>query len=411
MKNGALSLFSINSLRGKINLIFSISFILLVMLFMVLRQSSERYAMHELEMQERANIHYLYLYYMKYGTIDRDYLLSQNIRIVDIGGKNLRLRKEIESRGASSRFIVANIRLHRYILINNDRFKLILENLNRPKFPIELTISFLGAMLLLLLLYIWIIRSINPLFELKREIIKFSEGNLDIDCKSDKRDEIADLANAFDDAVDKIKTLLRSRQLLLRAVMHELKTPIAKGRLLSEMIGEDCKKERFHTIFERLNLLIDEFAKVEQVSSRNFDTDMRPYKMSDIVDASIDMLMLEEPKRDIHMVVKRDFTLQADFDLLTLAVKNLIDNGMKYGKEHKIDILIDTDSISFANKGEPLKGEIEEYFLPFHDSQNGLGLGLYIVKSIADIHDLDFIYRYENGRVIFILSKKVGGAM
>jgi two-component system OmpR family sensor kinase len=411
MKNGALSLFSINSLRGKINLIFSISFILLVMLFMVLRQSSERYAMHELEMQERANIHYLYLYYMKYGTIDRDYLLSQNIRIVDIGGKNLRLRKEIESRGGSSRFIVANIRLHRYILINNDRFKLILENLNRPKFPIELTISFLGAMLLLLLLYIWIIRSINPLFELKREIIKFSEGNLDIDCKSDKRDEIADLANAFDDAVDKIKTLLRSRQLLLRAVMHELKTPIAKGRLLSEMIGEDCKKERFHTIFERLNLLIDEFAKVEQVSSRNFDTDMRPYKMSDIVDASIDMLMLEEPKRDIHMVVKRDFTLQADFDLLTLAVKNLIDNGMKYGKEHKIDILIDTDSISFANKGEPLKGEIEEYFLPFHDSQNGLGLGLYIVKSIADIHDLDFIYRYENGRVIFILSKKVGGAM
>ena len=225
MKNGALSLFSINSLRGKINLIFSISFILLVMLFMVLRQSSERYAMHELEMQERANIHYLYLYYMKYGTIDRDYLLSQNIRIVDIGGKNLRLRKEIESRGGSSRFIVANIRLHRYILINNDRFKLILENLNRPKFPIELTISFLGAMLLLLLLYIWIIRSINPLFELKREIIKFSEGNLDIDCKSDKRDEIADLANAFDDAVDKIKTLLRSRQLLLGAVMHELKTP------------------------------------------------------------------------------------------------------------------------------------------------------------------------------------------
>jgi two-component system OmpR family sensor kinase len=411
MKSGALSLFSINSLRGKINLIFTISFVLLVMLFVVLRQSSERYAMHELEMQERANIHYLYLYYMKHGRIDKDYLLSQNIRIVDMGGKNLSLRREIESRGASSRFTVANIKLHRYILINNDRFNLILENLNRPKFPIELTISFLGAMLLLLLLYIWIIRSINPLFELKREIIKFSEGNLDIDCKSDKRDEIADLANAFDDAVDKIKTLLRSRQLLLRAVMHELKTPIAKGRLLSEMIGEDCKKERFHTIFERLNLLIDEFARVEQVSSRNFDTDMRPYKMSDIVDASIDMLMLEEPKRYIHTVVKRDFTLQADFDLLTLAVKNLIDNGMKYGKEHKVDILIDTDGISFANIGEALKGEIEEYFLPFHDSQNGLGLGLYIVKSIADIHDLDFIYRYENGRVIFILSKKSGGDM
>ena len=399
-----LSLFSIDSLKGKINLIFTIAYILLIMLFVALWQSSTKNAMQELQMQERENIHYLYLYYLKYGTIDRDYLLSQNIKIVNAGAKQLKLKKEIEDKTGKKKFAVVNLRLHRYILISNDRFNLILENLNRPRFPIELTIAFSGAFLLLIILYIWIIRSIKPLFELKSKIIKFSEGDLNIHCKSDRKDEIAAVANAFDDAVNKIRELLRARQLMLRAVMHELKTPIAKGRFLSEMIDKECKKDRFNAIFERLNLLIDEFAKVEQVSSKNFSTNMKPYKMSDIIDGSIDMLMLEEPKRYIHLVLKRDITVNADFELLTLAIKNLIDNGIKYSPDKRVNILLDGNFMEISNKGEPLKGDIEKYFTPFHESRSGLGLGLYIVKSILDVHRMELEYRYEDNQIFFIIK-------
>ncbi len=53
-----------------------------------------------------------------------------------------------------------------------------------------------------------------------------------------KKDEIAALANQFDSAVIKIKSLRDSRQLFLRNIMHELKTPITKGKLATEMIED-----------------------------------------------------------------------------------------------------------------------------------------------------------------------------
>jgi len=369
------------------------------MLFGALLNSSYSESLAEIEMQERANIHYLYLYYLKYGKIDTDYLKSQNVKVVDIGGKNLKLYNEVcqNSKNRENRFSIVNLNLHRYILINNDRFKLILENLNRPRFPIELVIAFAGAGGLLLLLYFWIIKSIIPLSRLRDKIIKFSQGDLSIRCQCTQKDEIGEVANAFDLAAQKIRDLLKSRQLLLRAIMHELKTPIAKGRLMAEMIGDNKKRDRFHRVFERLNLLIDEFAKVEKVTSRSFQPNLKKYKISDILEASIDILMLDNPQKNIHTVIAQDRVVDADFELLSLALKNLIDNGIKYSSDHRVDILVVENYISISNQGKKLKGKIEEYFTPFHTSEGGLGLGLYIVKSILDVHKFEFEYIFENG--------------
>ena len=396
----------ITSLRAKIDLVFLIAVLLLVLLFAALWKRSIDRSFQEIQMQERANIHYLYLYYLKTGKIDTDYLASQNIRVVDVGGKNLKLYRQIAQKGKSKKFSVVNLRLHRYILINNDRFKLILENLNKPRFPVELLIAFTGALAMLLLLYLWVVRSIRPLSELKEKILRFSEGDLNIHCHSDHKDEIAEVANAFDQAVETIRNLLRSRQLLLRAIMHELKTPIAKGRLLSEMIDDPKKKARFHAIFERLNLLIDEFAKVEQITSKNFQPDFHSYKASDILEGSIDLLMLDDPSRYLHTVIRKDFTLRGDFELLTLAVKNLIDNAIKYSTDRHADILIREPEIRIINRGKALPHPIEEYFTPFHSSEGGLGLGLYIVKSILDLHGMELIYRHEEGKNIFAVIVK-----
>ncbi len=396
----------ITSLRAKIDLVFLIAVLLLVLLFAALWKRSIDRSFQEIQMQERANIHYLYLYYLKTGKIDTDYLASQNIRVVDVGGKNLKLYRQIAQKGKSKKFSVVNLRLHRYILINNDRFKLILENLNKPRFPLELFIAFTGALAMLLLLYFWVIRSIRPLSELKKKILRFSEGDLNIHCHSDRKDEIAEVANAFDQAVETIRNLLRSRQLLLRAIMHELKTPIAKGRLLSEMIDDPKKRARFHAIFERLNLLIDEFAKVEQITSKNFQPDFHSYKASDILEGSIDLLMLDDPSRYLHTVIRKDFTLRGDFELLTLAIKNLIDNAIKYSADRHADILIREPEIRIINRGKALPHPIEEYFTPFHSSEGGLGLGLYIVKSILDLHGMELIYRHEEGKNIFAVIVK-----
>ena len=391
----------ITSLRSKIRLVFFLTLILLGALFIF----SIKYDHTKIEerniAQEHAISHYLYSYYLKYGTIDKAYLDAQNVSVITDKDSIIQIEHFFKEKGELKRYAVDTFHLKRIILINNDRFKLILENKNKVQFPLKRIIIFSTIFALIILLYLWIMKSLQPLTELKSKIQTFSQGDLNIVCKSDKEDEIAEVANEFDHAVTMIRELIQSRQLFLRAIMHELKTPIGKGRLIAEMLPDKKNKERMHSIFERLNLLIDEFAKIEKITSKNFDLVIKPYKMSDLVEASIDMLMVEYPQRLIRIDIIQDYSINVDFELFTLTIKNLLDNGIKYSTNKHIIVRIDTNKVEIHNQGEALKEPLKSYFKPFHTSKQGLGLGLYIVKSILDIHKMKLHYDHKEGKNIF----------
>jgi two-component system OmpR family sensor kinase len=391
----------ITSLRSKIRVVFSVTLLLLGTLFVFSIKYDHAMIEERNIAQEQAITHYLYTYYLKHGKIDEAYLNAQNVSLITDKGRVVQIERFFKEKGKLKRYAVDTFRLKRIIIINNDRFKLILENKNKPKFPLKRVLIFSTVFILIVLLYLWIMKSLLPLSTLKSQIQTFSKGDLDIECKSDKEDEIAEVANEFDHAVTMIRELLHSRQLFLRAIMHELKTPIAKGRLVSEMLEDEKNKARMHSIFERLNLLIDEFAKIEKITSKNFDLTIKPYKMSDLLEASEDMLMIENPKRLITTEMKKDYSKDVDFELFTLVVKNLLDNGIKYSTDKHITVIIDDGKLHIINKGEELKEPLENYFKPFHTSKKGLGLGLYIVKSILDIHHMELHYQHEDGENIF----------
>ncbi len=394
------------SLRSKIRLIFSLILILLTFLFIgSIKYDHLKYDENN-EMHERLVTHYLYNYYLVYGKIDEAYLASQNFSLITDKAKIVQIEHYFKEKEKEKfkKYAVDTYKLQRIILINNDRFKLFLQNKNKLKFPLKRIVVFSIVFLLMLMLYFWVMKSLKPISTLKNQIKTFSEGNLEIHCASDKKDEIAEVANEFDHAVTMIRELLQSRQLFLRAIMHELKTPIAKGRLVAEMLPDERNKTRMHSIFERLNLLIDEFAKIEKITSKNFKLDVKPYKMSDLTEASIDLLMLENAKEHIELHVIEDYQTEVDFELFTLVIKNLIDNAIKYAKDKKVLVQINNHRIAIVNKGEKLNEPLENYFKPFHTSKKGLGLGLYIVKSILDIHQKELNYEYEDGKNIFIIS-------
>lgn len=389
----------ITSLRSKIRLVFTVTLLLLGILFISsIKYDKALFEEHSIA-QEKAITHYLYDYYLRFGKIDDAYLEAQNVSLITDKGMVVQIERffKDKEKGALKRYAVDTYRLKRIMIIHNDRFKLILENKNKAKFPIKRAIIFTIVFLLILLLYMWIMKSLRPLSKLKSQIQTFSQGNLDIECKSNKEDEIAEVANEFDHAVAMIRELLHSRQLFLRAIMHELKTPIAKGRLVSEMLEDEKNKTRLHSIFERLNLLIDEFAKIEKITSKNFDLTLKPYKMTDLVEASIDMLMIENPQRLIDIEIEEDYIAEVDFELFTLVIKNLLDNALKYSTDKHITVIISIQGLEIMNLGETLQEPLENYFKPFHTSKKGLGLGLYIVKSILDIHAMQLDYLYKEG--------------
>ena len=203
---------------------------------------------------------------------------------------------------------------------------------------------------------------------------------------------------------------LRSRQLFLRTVMHELKTPIAKGRIVSELIDDEKQKNRIITIFDKLNFLIDDFAKVEQIVSKNYNPTMYSCSVERVIQQSIDMLMLETSDniRCENISAKK---IKVDVDLFALALKNLIDNALKYSSDSKVVIKEQEKALLFISSGTELQKPLREYFRPFNNDVNfknhGMGLGLYIVNAILQMHHMDLEYEYLENRNIFkvILEK------
>lgn len=292
-----------------------------------------------------------------------------------------------------------------YFHIKTPFTQVLFKDLNMYSFSNYSYIIFVFLLLLLISLYIWLIRSLQPLKDLKTNITSFSQGNLSINCKSDKKDEIADVSNEFDKAVRKIELLLNSRQLFLRTIMHELKTPIAKGRIVSELIDDEKQKGRMVNIFKRLDFLINDFSKVEQVVSQNYKITKQIISLSLIFDDAFRSLLLENSNDKISLNLEEEKKVKADLSLMSMVFKNLIDNALRYSSDGKVKIKQNENEIIFISKGVKLQKDINEYFKPFHndvESKNhGMGLGLYIVKSILNMHNYEFEYEYIDDNNIF----------
>jgi len=294
-----------------------------------------------------------------------------------------------------------------HLYIKHPTFQILLKDKQAVSFPWNTLFWYLSALIFLVLLYLWLTKSLKPLKTLQSQIHKVAEGDLTVSVKSDKHDEIAQVANAFDNALRKLESLINSRQLFLRSIMHELKTPIAKGRLLNAFLENPKQIEGYDAIFERLELLIEEFSKIEQMLSSSYEAKLANYSTLDIVEQALELMILDETemKQKITLIHEDNYRLHTDFELLALAIKNLIDNAIKYAPDHKVMILIDAQGILISNNGTQFTHSLEPYLEPFHDQKHGLGLGLYIVQNIIKMLSLDLMYHYSKGQNHFRISR------
>jgi len=259
-------------------------------------------------------------------------------------------------------------------------------------------VIFLTLSIGLLFLYLSFLKKFKPLRELQRDIDKFAKGDLNIHTKMDGKDEIAKVANSFDNAVRYINDLLNSKKLFMRNIMHELKTPIAKGRIAAEMVEDRENREFLIKIFERINNIIGEIATVDRITTSTYNLDKEEVYIKDIIKLSLDLSMVDKSKIEIELKDPKA-KIVADKKLLSVCIKNLIDNAIKFSPDHKAKIAADSKEICVISEGKPLTKPIEYYLEPFSQEEKrkeGLGLGLYIVKSIAKLHNFNFEYRYEN---------------
>ncbi|WP_456323707.1 ArsS family sensor histidine kinase [Hydrogenimonas sp.] len=271
-------------------------------------------------------------------------------------------------------------------------------------------VFFIGILSTIVLLYWTMRRSLKPLRKLAEQIQRFGEGDMSISTKSAKQDEIAFVANQFDAAAKKIRFMKEARTLFMRNIMHELKTPITKGKLGVALMEENDISNMLRRAFSRMEQLISEMAKVESITSKSLELQMKRCDLHKIIEDATTLLFVEPEKIRLSC---QPCIIEADCEMMTIVIKNLIDNALKYGDDDKLDIHYTKGTLEVINKGKPLARDFKAMVEPFAKglpddtqkaSNESFGLGLYIVKSILEAHGATLSHYYKKGRHHFVIT-------
>ena len=337
----------------------------------------------------------------------KDHLLQLNYRLIDdfkekkeiLTNKELEVKKQIKLRRNTIGFY--EVCDQNYIVLFTKKDPILIEDNNHPHFSGKwLILIYLAIIILLIILYFTIINKLKPITTLHKNVKKLSNEDFNITSPNNKKDEISLLANEFYHTAMSLKKIKESRNIFIRNIMHELKTPITKGKLLSELEHTPSNNEKMKNVFLRLESLIVEFASIEELISTKKELLKKEYYLADIIDESMDLLMIDDNLIEIGF--DPSIKLDVDFKLFSIAIKNLIDNGLKYSTNQKVTIKYENETLVFENSGEPLKYPLEKYFEPFFKGDNiksneSFGLGLYIIYHILKAHQMELTYNYTEG--------------
>ena len=281
-----------------------------------------------------------------------------------------------------------------------------------PSYTNYYVIAFI-AFITLVFFYITVLNSLLPLRDLRKEVLKFQQGDMNIRTIANSDDEIGSLSEEFARAAKILSDTTKARTLFLRSIMHELKTPITKGFLVAEMLEDSAQnakvKLRLDSIFKRLNEIINDLAMVEKIDSKNYKIQKVEFNLTDLMQEVNKMLIIEYDRPRKVILENRNAVILGDFELMSLSVKNLVDNAFKYSTDKKVRIFVENNDLVIQNEGAPFKNDINEYFKPFYDdgannSARGLGLGMYIIKNTTFAQGYEFAHKYEQNYHYFYIK-------
>ena len=407
------------SILFTINIIFLISFILATVSFVLLYDYTQKQERRTF-FKKGADVSKIFVRKYMYGgfneelegdieSLDYSVILDKDKIKSIVDNKNAKNRRiKIREIKSNQFFKLKYIVLDKnpYIFIKAPDKEIVLKDNSRLSDDTNIVvIAYFAIVLIFVFLYLSIVNKLKPLKLLKERAKSFGNENFDLNISTANEDEISELANEFELSAKKLKNLKESRNIFIRNMMHELKTPITKGKILVHLPETEQNVENMQKVFYRLESLINEFADIEELISTKKELEKREYSLEDIIDNSVDILMCDEDE-----VIKefQNIKLNIDFNIFSIAIKNLIDNGIKYSDNKKITIKSDGKKIIFENRGKELLYPIEDYFEPFFrgsdvKSNQSFGLGLYIVNHILDAHNLKIEYKRKNNINRFII--------
>ena len=251
-----------------------------------------------------------------------------------------------------------------------------------------------------LLAYAAVTLLFRPIRTIRTGAKHIGRGNFDFRIPKLRRDQLGDLALDINKMAGDVENMLDAKRALLLGISHELRTPLSRMRLELEFLDDGEKVESLKAEISEMEKIVVSLLEAERLNSRHEQL----YRMQVSVGELINELMDDFFARDVDRIrVKlpsRPVTAFIDEARITLLLKNLISNALRYSKPEDglIELTVSaTDSelvatVSDRGPGLP-KDQADHFGEPFYRSDSsraresgGTGLGLYLSILVAKAH-------------------------
>ena len=235
---------------------------------------------------------------------------------------------------------------------------------------------------------------------LQSGVERWGTGDLSTRLNADGNDEVAFLAQRFNQAAQRIETLMNSHKSLLANASHELRSPLARIRMSLELMNlETASPQRIEISrsITELDQLIDEILLASRLDARQADAE--PFESVDLTGLAAEECARANAELGMS-ATGQSLVVQGSPRLLRRLVRNLLENAKRYGQGNvTLDLTQNRiDSQEFATIAVHDRGpgvppeQRERIFEPFYrlpgvsEREGGVGLGLALVKSISERH-------------------------
>ncbi|MFO1394212.1 MAG: HAMP domain-containing sensor histidine kinase [Steroidobacteraceae bacterium] len=255
------------------------------------------------------------------------------------------------------------------------------------------------ALVLVALTYLAVRWLFQPIAAIRQGARRIGRGDFDHRITDIRNDQLGDLAADINGMADDVQGMLDAKRQLLLGISHELRSPLSRMRLALELADDSADVRGMRADVVEMEKIITTLLEAERLNTRHATLRISSVLAGDVLRRVIDDFFATDRPR-IFVDGPDDLRVQVDEARLTLILKNLLSNALRYSPaDHgTVDVVFRARGnvwmLSVSDQGPGITADqVAHIGEPFYRGDpsrtrdtGGSGLGLYLARLAAQAH-------------------------